>query len=94
MLNYYGTGADTKWLRYFQTLVNNRFKDFEPIELIDWKERQDDALQEEGRKYGVEVERTMKHKVIEKLKQLFGENWDIEIGKIQRECELTSQRRN
>jgi DNA sulfur modification protein DndB len=91
MLNSYGTGADTKWLRYFQTLVNNKFKDFEPKELIDWKERQDDALQEEGRKYGVEVERTMKHKVIEKLQQIFGENWDIEIGKIQRECELRAK---
>lgn len=87
MLNFYGTGADTKWLRFFQTLVNNVYKEYEPDELIDWKERQDDALQEEGRKYGVEVERIMKHKVIEKLKELFNDNWDIEIGKIQRECE-------
>jgi DNA sulfur modification protein DndB len=87
MLTSYGTGADLKWLRFFQTLVNRKFNDYEPAELIDWKERQDDALQDEGRKYGVEVERHMKHKVIEKLKQLFGDNWDIEIGKIQRECE-------
>lgn len=87
MLNAYGTGADVKWLRFFQTLVNRRFNEYEPIELIDWKERQDEALQVEGRKLGVEIEKHIKLRIIGKLKEIFGANWDIEIGKIQRECE-------
>jgi DNA sulfur modification protein DndB len=91
MLNSYGTGADIKWLRFFQTLVNRKFSIYEPTELVDWKERQDEALQSEGRKYGVEIERKMKHIVVDKLKQLFGDNWDIEIGKIQRECEARAK---
>jgi DNA sulfur modification protein DndB len=91
MLDFYGTGADLRWFRFFQTLVNRRFPEYEPIELVDWKERLDKALQSEGRKYGIEVERKMKHLVIDKLKQLFNDNWDIEIGKIQRECELRAK---
>jgi DNA sulfur modification protein DndB len=91
MLTSYGTGADTKWLRFFQSLVNKRHRNFEPPELIDWKERQDDDLQEEGRKYAEKIERYMKTKVIEKLKLLFGDDWDIEIGKIQRECEARAK---
>ena len=91
MLKHYGTGAETRWLRFFQTIVNKHFKHYHPPELIDWKERQDEALQSEGRRYGVKIENFMKRKVIEKLKQLFGENWDIEIGKIQRECEARAK---
>jgi DNA sulfur modification protein DndB len=87
MLNAYGTGADVKWLRFFQTFVNRRFKEYDPVELIDWKERQDEALQNEGRKYGVDIEKYIKQRIIGKLNDLFGTNWDIEIGKIQRECE-------
>lgn len=71
--------------------MNKHFTNYEPFELIDWKERQDENLQSEGRKYGVKIEGIMKKKVIEKLKILFGENWDIEIGKIQRECEARAK---
>jgi len=91
MLLSYGTGADIKWLRFFQTLVNRKFPKYNPVELVDWNERQDVNLQDEGRKLGVDIERFMKSKVIEKLKQLFGDNWDIEIGKIQRECEARAK---
>jgi len=87
MLKLYGTGADVKWLRFFQTLVNKTFSEYEPDELIAWKEMHDENLQNEGRKYGVEIEKQIKQKLIVKLKLLFGDNWDIEIGKIQRECE-------
>jgi DNA sulfur modification protein DndB len=71
----------------FQTFINNKFKDYAPTELVDWQERQDKDLQTEGREYGESVEKHIKHVVIDKLKELFNENWDIEIGKIQRECD-------
>ena len=87
MLKAYGTGGDVKWLRFFQTLVNRKFNQYEPSELTDWKERQDEALQDEGRKCGVDIEKQLKIRVMRKLNDLFGANWDIEIGKIQRECE-------
>lgn len=86
ILKSYGTGGDIVWLRYFQSLVNATFSDYNPPELIDWKERQDEELQDEGRKYGEAIEKHMKKVVLEKLKILFESNWDIEIGNIKREC--------
>lgn len=82
-----GSGAETKWLRIFQSYVHARFSDYNPPELQDWRERQDKALQTEGRELGTSIERHMKHFIIDQLKALFGENWDIEIGSIQRDCE-------
>ncbi len=91
ILKALGTGAEVVWFRFFQTIVNKHFKKYNPIELVDWKERQDEDLQDEGRKYSKKIESFMKKKVIEKLKILYGENWDIEIGKIQRECETRAK---
>jgi len=86
-----GSGAQTTWLRIFQGYVHNMFGDYNPLELQDWKERQDKALQNEGRELGTQIERHMKQFIIQQLKALFGENWDIEIGAIQRECETRAK---
>ena len=82
-----GSGAEVTWFRLFQDFVNQRFNEYEPADLIDWKERQDKELQNEGRELGTEIERYLKKIVVSKLKTLFDDNWDIEIGAIQRECD-------
>ncbi|HID82375.1 MAG TPA: DGQHR domain-containing protein [Chromatiales bacterium] len=87
ILGKLGSGSEVAWLRFFQNLVNQKYSKYEPLELIDWKERQDQQLQDKGRKLGTDIEKYLKKTVINILKQLFGENWDIEIGAIQRECE-------
>jgi DNA sulfur modification protein DndB len=86
-----GSGAETTWLRFFQGYINGKFVAYNPPELQDWKERQDKALQNEGRELGTQIERHMKLFIIAQLKALFGENWDIEIGAIQRECETRAK---
>ena len=86
-----GSGAEATWLRYFQGYVNSKFADYDPPELQDWRERQDKALQSKGREVGTQIERHMKNFIIAQLKALFGENWDIEIGNIQRECEVRAK---
>lgn len=83
----FGRGAESTWLRIFQSYVHSRFEEYNPPELQDWRERQDKALQTEGRELGTSIERHMKNFIIAQLKALFGENWDIEIGAIQRDCE-------
>jgi DNA sulfur modification protein DndB len=83
----FGRGAEGTWLRVFQSYVHSRFEQYNPPELQDWRERQDKALQDQGRELGTKIERNMKHFIIRQLKALFGENWDIEIGAIQRDCE-------
>lgn len=83
----YGGGADTKWFMTFQNLVNRKFPEFEPHDLVDWKERQNKDLQDEGRELSNAIERFIKSNVISNLEILFKENWDLEIGAIHRECQ-------
>lgn len=86
LLDKLGAGADIYWLRYFQSIINTNFPGFAPSELIDWKERQDSELQDQGRKYATQIEKILKDKVISNLKTLFGEDWELEINSIKREC--------
>lgn len=85
-LSLLGAGADIKWLRLFQSLINESFSEYEPVELIDWKERQDDELQNKGRTYGIEIEKFMKKFILSNLEKLYSTKWDLEIGKIKRDC--------
>lgn len=87
LLGKLGSGAENIWFRTFQNFVNLRFAAYHPVELIDWKERQDKAIQDQGRELGTEIERHLKSFIVSNLKSVFGENWDIEIGQIQRDCE-------
>jgi DNA sulfur modification protein DndB len=60
ILKAYGTGAEDKWVRFFQSIVNKHYKQYAPTELLDWNERQDESLQSEGRKFLKKIESTMK----------------------------------
>ncbi|OYY67353.1 DGQHR domain-containing protein [Sphingomonas sp. 28-63-12] len=86
-----GSGAEATWLRYFQSFINDKFSSYDPPELQDWRERQDKELQTQGRELGTQIERHMKTFIIAQLKALFGDNWDIEIGTIQRDCEMRAK---
>ncbi len=86
-LTLLGAGADIKWLRYFQTFVNTAHSKYNPPELIDWNERQNEVYQSDGRKYIKEVERFMKNTILENLKILFGNDWELEINKIKSACQ-------
>ena len=82
----YGSGAQDTWLRTFQLLVNKKHPKYNPVELIEWKERKDSDLQDEGRKLGVEIEKYIKRTVLNTIKRIFGSNWELEINSIKREC--------
>lgn len=82
-----GSGADNKWFRKFQLIVNIKCPEFEPEDLIDWKERQDEELQANGRSLGIEIERFIKNTILSNLKKLFKDNWELEIASIQRDCQ-------
>lgn len=85
-LGLLGSTADVKWLRFFQSKINVMFPDYNPKELQEWKEKQNEELQDEGRKYGEDIEKYMKKTILEKLKILYGDKWELEIGSIKREC--------
>ncbi len=86
-LQLLGASADTKWLRFFQDIINKKHPDYDPVELIDWRERQNEDLQDEGRKYGVAIEKKMKAIVLDKIKNLYGDDWELEINSIKRACQ-------
>ncbi|WP_116789905.1 DGQHR domain-containing protein [Flavobacterium psychrotrophum] len=85
-LSLLGAGADIKWLRNFQSIVNKKYNEFNPADLIDWNERQNDELQDKGRKFGVEIEKFMKKSTLSRLKEIYGDKWELEIGSIKRDC--------
>lgn len=74
-----GSSAEATWLRFFQGYIDNKFADYNK------------ALQTQGWEIATQIERHMKNFIITQLKALFGENWDIEIGTIQRECEVRAK---
>ncbi len=82
-----GAGVETKWLRFFQTIINSKHSNYNPPELIDWKERQNEVYQSDGRKYIKKVEKFMKETILKNLKVLFKDNWELEINKIKTDCQ-------
>lgn len=81
-----GTGADTEWFRLYQSIINAKFPDYEPNDLIDWRQRQDKSLQDKARNFIEEIEKKMKNLVLDNLRVLYGENWELEINSFKRKC--------
>ncbi|MCW3110272.1 MAG: hypothetical protein JWQ09_4778 [Segetibacter sp.] len=93
-LSLLGKQIEVKWLRHFQTIVNSKYPEYEPEELIAWKEMHDEELQDEGRKYGVNIEKNMKRMVLDKIKFLYKDDWELEINSIKRECLKRAEEEN
>ena len=87
LLSLIGAGADVKWFRFFQEIINTTYNNYAPKEFLEWKERNNAQLQTEGRDYGVAIEKFMKRKVLNNLKILFKDNWELEINSIKRSCQ-------
>ncbi|MFZ4261666.1 DGQHR domain-containing protein [Sphingobacterium sp. HJSM2_6] len=86
-LSYLGSGVETKWLRFFQSIVHQKNNKFFPTEMVKWLETQDEELQNRGRSLGIAIEKKMKSIVLSKIKILYGDNWELEINSIKRECQ-------
>ena len=54
---------------------------------MDWKERQDQELQTQGRELGTSIERYIKKKVLETLEEIYDKNWDLVISSIRQDCQ-------
>lgn len=81
-----GAKADKSWIIFFEFIVNNHFPDFKPDDLIDWKERKGDDLQQEGRNYIDTIEGHLKKSILTKLEILYGDTWELRIGDIPDKC--------
>ena len=86
----YGSGAKHHSLRNFQNYVHTKQNNYLPLELVEWLERQDKELQNEGGRLVFSIESYIKSTIIENLRALFKENWDLEIGSIKKDCQSRS----
>lgn len=93
-LSLLGAGADSKWFKFFQLIVNSKYPEYNPSDLTDWKERQNEEYQNQGRTYVREVERHMKKIILDNLKLLFQDNWELEINRIKTACQQRANDEN
>ena len=71
-----GQGGDTFWLRSYQNIINKQFPDYCPSELTEWKETQDQSIQQEGQKKKKDIREQLQKIVFDLLKKVFGNKWN------------------
>lgn len=70
-----GQGADTFWLRSFQNIINKQFPEYAPDELVEWKETQDQSLQQEGAERKKDIRKQLRALLFDRLEMVFGSKW-------------------
>lgn len=89
-----GAGADIAWLRLYQNIINKKFSEYEPEDLVDWKERVDKKLQAKAKEYADAIEKKVKNIVLSQLKKLYQDDWELEIVNIQTKCQKLAAEEN
>lgn len=84
ILGWYGRYDD--WAKTFQLIVNEAMPEYNPKDLIDWKEREDKDLQQKGTEYSDAIELYLKKKILSTLKMLYSDTWEVEITDVKRKC--------
>lgn len=84
-----GSGADPFWLHSFQNMINKRFKEYSPEELVIWQETQDKDIQTQGNNLKEEIRDLLRKSVLSRFKEIYGVKWEKETNmfKLKRECE-------
>ena len=70
-----GQGADTFWLRSFQNIINKQFPEYAPEELVEWKETQDQSLQQEGAERKADIRKQLRILLFARLEKVYGAKW-------------------
>ena len=81
-----GQGADNVWLYMFEGPINEKYPNFSPEGLKEHQESKDKDLQTEGQENGKRIEQLLHDKVIDKLKDLYGDKWEKTIFEIKANC--------
>lgn len=87
MKGYLGQGADTFWLRMFQNMVNKVYPEYEPEELVLFKETQDESVQNEGHDLKIEIKDLLKQAVFSCHETVHGAKWENTLASNKNECE-------
>ncbi len=82
-----GQGAETKWLRAYQNIVNKTFPEYDPEELQQWRETRDEKIQEEGEDVKDDIRQILQKLFFMKLEEVYGSNYEKNIAKLKNSCE-------
>lgn len=82
-----GQGADSFWLHSYQNMVNRRYPDYNPEELIIFKETQDKSVQDEGNGYKESIQKLLRTTVFECLENVYGRDWENNVRMIRHDVE-------
>lgn len=82
-----GSGADSFWLHTYQDLVNRKFPDYCPEELVTFKETQDQGLQKRGQDSKAEIKDLLRAVFFSKMEQVHGAASAKKLFDLKHECE-------
>lgn len=82
-----GQGADTFWLRSYQNYVNKEFPEYCPDELVEWKETQDQNLQQEGLEMKEDIKKQLKQLIFSCLENVYGSKWLSNVAQLKNAVE-------
>lgn len=82
-----GQGADTFWLRSYQNLVSKVHSDYQPEELIEWRETQDQSIQDAGKKMKEEILSLVSKLLVSSLRKVYGDIWERNVRTIKNQVE-------
>jgi len=86
LLKQLGQAAESMWFFTFQNIIHNRFDDYETNELKEWLQTKNKEIQERAKDLVFKIERHVKTVTISGLQSLYGDEWEIECGKVYLEC--------
>lgn len=80
LTGHLGQGADVHWFRAYQNIINKIEPDYAPEELMEWKETQDQALQERGAKLKEDIKSQLRQLTFSCLEKAFGKQWQNNVA--------------
>lgn len=81
-----GGGAQTTWLCRFQNSIHSEVPEFNPDGLDTWLKNQDSGLQQKGKYYVEKIFDILKDRIVIKLEDLYGDNWESSVNDIKKDC--------
>jgi len=81
-----GQQAERTWLCRFQNSIHSEILDYNPDGLESWLKSQDAGLQQRAKDYIDKIFTKLKERILEKLQDLYGDDWESSVKNIKTEC--------
>jgi len=81
-----GQQAERTWLCRFQNSIHKTVAEYNPDGLESWLISQDTGLQQRAKEFTEKIFGILKNRILEKLQELFGDNWETSVTDIKKEC--------